>query len=384
MPDRTPDFVLGVSSKNKQTTYKLYVNGYCWEHDGTFEDTDQQVSDFHIKGEVWPNHWDRIAIKGTVSAFNTPTGEAQFEIDGESASKDEVLSHSASGGGSGGGGGSSGGSSGGDKQDASGDWNPGDTSGDRDLDPKHGVVDRDYVTSKDRSPSVGSGGNCGTVQEAMNQVPRNVEHAFEARLKKGVHSSEPGNSVNVPPINVASAHGAVRIVGDRDNPEDYVIDAKQLNFQFDAGTAQNVGLEGVTVRGTVQVRRGVLEIDSCRIVAGARWGKGDSVPIDTYNGHAQIIGGTVIKGDNAAFNFVENSSISLSGDTVVGVGGPLCTSGQHGGGLSLSGTADLSCDGRLTPSGWDQSNVIIHDPHGATDGLDAGSRAIVHGEPGWF
>lgn len=376
MANKEPDWVLGVSSKNKQTTYKLYANGFAWEHDGSFEKTDQQVSDFHIRGEVWPGHWDEVAIQGSIATLNVAGGNPRYKIDGEPASKDEVLSHSASGGedesvvdkisdaldGDG------------DKQDASGSWNPGDTSGDRDLDPKHGIVDRDYVTSEDRSPSVGAGGKHGTVQEAMNQVPRNVEHAFEAQLKKGVHSTEPGDSVNVPPINVHSAHGSVRIVGDRDNPEDYVIDARQLNFQFLAGTAQNVGLEGVTVRGTVQNRFGVLELDNVIVKAGQRWGKGDSVALDTYGGHIQCLS-TRLESDGAAMNFVEDASISLSGDCSVDAGGPLCTSGQGGGRLAFSGGADVSCP-RLSDETWDQSIITISDPHNATDGFDAGSRTV--------
>jgi hypothetical protein len=285
-------------------------------------------------------------------------------------------SGSSSGGGSGGD--SGGGGGGGTSKDASGsfDGDTGTSDEDYEADPQHGVVVRPLETRRDNPRSIGSGGDCGTVQGGVNTWPRWVEHVADLELQKGVHGSEPGDSVNIPPTNVASAHGSAFIVGDGDNPEDYVIDAKQLNFQLNAGSAQNGGLEGVTVRGTVQARRGSMEIDGCIIETGERWNKGDNVPVDTYKGHVQILDGTVIKGEGAAFNLVEGATISVGSNCVIDVDGPLATSGQGGGEISISGDVDISC-ASLTPDNWDQSIVTIKDPHGATDGIDEGSRADV-------
>lgn len=296
----------------------------------------------------------------------------------------ESFDGSSPGGSSGGGGGdssdsSSGGSSpkGGTSKDASGSWNP-QTGGDRDLDPKHGVVDRPFVTSEDRTVTVGSGGRFGTIQAALNHIPRFVEHKFWIQLEQGVHGNEPGDSLNFPPSIVAAAHGSIKIVGDADNPRDYAIDIRQGNPMFVAGTAQNVSFEGVHIRGSLQNRFGTVELDSCVVSAGQRWGKGDSVALDTYGGHAQLLD-TVLESDEAALNLVECASVSLDGGSRIDVGGPVATSGQGGGEVVFSGDTNVSCNGTLTPGNWDQSVVTFKDAHGVTDGIDNGSRAVVLG-----
>ena len=387
------DWVLSVGSTSGKATIKTYANGFLWEHDGTWEKTDRQVSDFHAVNHVFPGYWDEIAVKGTINALNVPTGDnAKFRIDGESASKDEVLSHSASGGSSGGGdsSGSSSGGSGGGGDDVSGDFDGGnrDLGGDTvDTDPKHGIVaNRPAETTQHQTFAIGAGGDMGTVQDYANSIPRAADHGHEGHLKKGVHSNEPGNSVNTVRTSVSSAHGSVKIVGDKANPEDYVIEAKQLNFAWAGGSAQNVGLEGVTIRGTVQARRGNLEIDGCIIEAGERWDAGDAVPLDTYDADVQVLD-TELRGDGAAINLVEGAHVSLGNKCKVDVGGPLLTSGQKGGTLSLSagnGGADLNCSG-LTSTEWEPALVTVEDAKGVAEGLDFGDYADVRTpNDGWL
>jgi hypothetical protein len=377
------DFVLTLGSEEGRTNYKVYVQGECWAYDDTDEDSDQQHSAFYRSGHVYPSYVDQIAVKGTVDAINHPgeNNNPTYDIGGQRMSKQEVLDYSS--GGSGGDSGSSSGGSSGGGDDVSGSFGGGERDlggGTFDADPKHGIVEgRPAETAQHRTFEIGAGGDFGTVQDWANSIPRAADHGHEAHLQKGVHSNEPGNSVNMPRISVASAHGSVKIVGDRDNPEDYVIDAKQLNFSLAGGSAQNVGLEGVTIRGTVQARRGNLEIDDCRLIAGERWDKGDNVPLDTYDADVQILG-TELKGDGAAINFVEGATVSLGSDCSVDVDGVLCTAGQKGGTLSMSnggGGADINCSA-LTTTGYEPALVTVEDVGGVLpNGLDKGDFADV-------
>ena len=245
------------------------------------------------------------------------------------------------------------------------------------LDPKHGRVNRDPVSDDNREQTVGAGGDVGTVQGGINTMARVIEHKDHLQLQKGKHSSEPGDSVNIPSIQIASAHGSLKVKGDKDNPEDYVLDLRQFNAQFLPGTAQNVAIEGITLRGTFQVRQGAVEVDSCIIEGGERWGKGDAVPIDSYGGHVQILGGTVIKSSGAGINLVEGVSVSVGSDTTFDVDGPLFTTGQHGGEVVFNGNADISTN-QLTKDGWEPAPVRVYDTHGAVDGMKEGSNAIIH------
>ena len=265
---------------------------------------------------------------------------------------------------------------GGAGKDVSGDWNPqtGGGSTDRDLDPKHAVVDRPYQSTRNRTITVGKGGDVGTIQGALNMLPRFVEHAITIKLKRGVHGNEPGDSLNCPPTIVAAAHGDVKILGDADNPRDYVIDVRQGNMMFVSGTAQNTSFEGVHFRGALQNRFGALELDSCVVTAGKRWDKGDPVALDTYGGTIQCLD-TRLESPGVAMNFVEDSTITMSAGCSVKSGGPLCSSGQGGGTLSVSGNADFSCNGSIT-KGWEPGLVVVRDTHGATDGLSTGKHAI--------
>lgn len=364
---RESDFVLWIGSNDGKTTVKTYAQGYLWEHDDSWEKTDQQKSDFHAVNHVYPSYWDKVAIKGNVATLNIAAGDPRFRIDGEDATLEEVLNHGSG----------KPGSSTDSPEDASGTFDGGAAidAGDFDADAKHGVVPRAVQSHRDNPLTVGAGGDVGTIQDGVNQWPLSVGHVVDLQLEPGTHSNEPGNSVNMPAIDVASAHGSAKIVGDRDNPEDYVIDAKQLNFQLNGGSAQNVGLEGVTVKGTVQARRGSLEIDDCRLIAGDRWGKGDAgVPLDTYGPNVQVKS-SYIEGDTA-INFVEFANVSFSSGSEVNVDGPLASSGQGGGELAVSGNVDVSAP-RLTDKNWDQSIVTFKDPHGATDGIAEGARADV-------
>ena len=366
------DWILSIGSKGGQATVKTYAKGFLWEHNDTWEKTDQQKSDFHAVNHAWDGHWDEIAVKGSIDALNVVSGKARFKIDGEPASKSEVLSHGTG----------KRGSTTSSPSDSSGTFSGGsrDFGGDFESDPKHGIVaDRPTETTRHRTISVGGSGKLGTVQDWANSIPRSADHRHDCQLQKGVHSNEPGNSVNTVRTNVSSAHGSVKIIGDKANPEDYVIEAKQLNFAFAGGSAQNVGLEGVTIRGTVQARRGNLEIDSCIIEAGERWGKGDDgVPLDTYDADVQVLRST-LKGRGAAVNLVEGAEVSIGNKCTVDVDGPLATSGQKGGTISLSsgnGGADLSCSG-LTGGNWEPALVTIEDVDGVAEGLDPGGFADV-------
>lgn len=375
MTQREKDFTIGFGNPNNpddRAVYHVWVNGYIWEHGTTAEHNDDRPDVFEVLGSV-SGGWDKYDVRGWVGAINLDGG-AQVTIGGENVGRKGALDYRPQRFRGGGNGDTDNGVPTPDapQNDAGGVWNP-DSTSERALVPTYGCVDRPLLTTNDRAVTIGRGEDVGTVQEFANGIPRIVEHGRLGQLAKGVHANEPGNSVNIyPSISLAST-GKVKIVGDKRNPDEYVLDANQINIQALDGTAQDIAFEGVTIRGTIQNRVGNVELDHCIVSSGERWGN-DPVAIDTYDGMIQILD-THIESDHAAFNLVEDATISLNSGCSIDADGPVCTSGQAGGLLAIGGDIDVECNGAIT-QGWEPAGIRVIDTHGALDGLENGPAGI--------
>ena len=385
------DFTVALGTPGgQQAEYRIEANGELAEADGSLEGNDSISGGWRASGEVW-GAWDRYRVRGWIAAIEAPDS-VQVEIDGEAMSYDEAVAYRPArfGGGGGGGGGSGGDDSDTDdgppdrakSSDKRAPWKP---RVDDHSDPANGVVGRDPSSSGDRTLHVGHGEfgtgkgtetePLGTIQDALNCDPRSIEHDCAIAVAAGTHSNEPGSALNSGQIGVHQT-ADWRLRGDREHPENYVIDVDQANFQIDPGTAQNARIEGLTVDGTVQIYNGSLGIRDAIIRGGERWGRADGVALDAYRGHYQIEN-TKLVSKSEAINAVEHLDVSFGRGVEIDVDGPLFGTGMGGGTVSVHKDTTVSCNGYLTDPNWDAALVEVRDPHGALEDLDPGGFADV-------
>jgi hypothetical protein len=389
------DFTVGIGTPGgRQAMYSIEVNGELAEADDSLEGNDSISGGWQASGEVWGG-WDEYQVRGWVTSIEAPDG-VQVEIDGEAMSHDEALAYRPDR--FGGGGGDGGGDGGdGDGDESGTDDAPPDRGGSsakrapwkarvgEGSDPANGVLGRDGRSSGDRTLHVGHGEfgtgtgteaePLGTVQDALNCDPRSVEHDCAIAVAAGTHDNEPGSALNSGQIGVHQT-ADWRLRGDRENPDEHVINVEQANFQIDPGTAQNARIEGMTIDGTVQIYDGSFGIRDAVIRGGERWGKSDGVALDAYRGHYQIED-TKLVSKSEAINAVEHLEVSFGKGVEIDVDGPLLGTGMGGGTVSIHKDTAVSCNGYLTDPNWDAAMVEVRDPHGALEGLDPGGFADV-------
>jgi len=387
-----PDFTVALGTPGgDQAMYSVEVNGELAEANGSLEGNDSISGGWQASGEVWGG-WDKYQVQGWIAAIEAPDG-VQVEIDGEAMSHDEALAYRPD---RFGGGGDDGGGSGGDES-GTGDGAPADRGGSsakrapwkaragEHSDPANGVLARKDRSAGDRTLRVGHGEfgtgagteaePLGTIQDALNCDPRSVEHDCAIAVAAGTHGNEPGSALNSGQIGVHQT-ADWRLRGDRENPDEYVIDVEQMNFQIDPGTAQNARIEGLTVDGTVQIYNGSLGIRDAVVRGGERWGRADGVALDAYRGHYQIEN-TKLVSKSEAINAVEHLEVSFGAGVEIDVDGPLFGTGMGGGIVSVGSDTEVSCNGYLTDPNWDATLLEVRDPHGALEDLDPGGFADV-------
>lgn len=254
--------------------------------------------------------------------------------------------------------------------------------------PRYGVVNRHDETIRPRAVTIDpdmstwEGGYSsldaayGSVQCAVNYVERDVNHEVVIQLPDGtVVDGEPGGSVTIPPIAEHETAGAqFHIRGDTDAPGDYVVDCQQFNTRIQAApTVHRAGasLEGFTLRSKLSTYHDAVGLDQMRIENPG------GPAIAGYGGYVSLRGGSI---DAENLLLKDRKVVRMTGVTV-NVSGALATTGIGGGTLVFDGGNDLRVGGGVIQGDGDPSAVEVVDPHGETDGLDAGG-AFVRGGGG--
>ena len=261
------------------------------------------------------------------------------------------------------------------------------------LRERYGVVNRPRLTSDHETVYVGHGefktgdGSrgepFGTVQDALNNMPEGIRHEYVMQSLPGTHDGEPGNSLNSDYHNLSGLSSSkIRLLGDRDNPQNHVHDANQMNFEFYSSALESQ-LEGIHFKGTVQTYEGSFSIEDSIMEPNGRWGRGNNYLLDTYGGKV-IINRTEMRGNgaDAVFNLTEGTGIYLGANVSIESDAPLCAAGIGGGQLSINPSAEI--DVPCLSSGWEPAGIQVVDTDGVTDGIETGKHVIRHGEDGLF
>lgn len=252
----------------------------------------------------------------------------------------------------------------------------------------HGVVNRRPVTADHETVYIGHGEfgtglgleeePFGTVQDAFNWSPRGVHHEYMMQLTPGHHDGEPGNSIHTDPHYVSGINSSrFRLVGSRDRPQDYKLEADQMNIEL-YGSCLESKIEGVHLHGTVQTYRGSFAIEDCIMTTNGRGTGRINCMLDSYKGTVVMIG-TRIRGDSdtdAVMNLTEGSHFIVHGNCSIDADAPLCAVGAGGGTVSIHPGAEVDVP-QLTPDGWNAAGAVIRDWNGNVADTPTGGSAIV-------
>ena len=262
--------------------------------------------------------------------------------------------------------------------------------------PRYGNVNRRRMTADHATHYVGFGDfgtgdgsksdPFGTLMDALNFMPYGVRHEYIMQVLPGMHDGEPGNSINTDPHRVGGIKSCqATILGDRDNPENHVLEANQWNLEYTA-VPLSAKIAGMKVRGTVQSYGGAFAVEDSVIVPNGRWGNGNSYAVDTYDGTVMINQSAIRDEDgeaDAVFNLTDDATIELGGNVRIDADCPLVTAGIGGGKLTIHPGAEINVS-EVNTEGYEPSGIQVVDIGRQTSGLSAGNHVIRQGPNGRF
>ncbi|WP_157972472.1 hypothetical protein [Saliphagus sp. LR7] len=110
-----------------------------------------------------------------------------------------------------------------------------------------------------------------TLEEAFSRMPFIIQHEFIIHINEGVHDNEENTAIQSPRSIVATKDDPdFRIIGDPENPEDYILKGPEY-ISFGLMGAQplyNITIEGVTLEAVIQNYKGTLGIHKCILHGG--------------------------------------------------------------------------------------------------------------------
>jgi hypothetical protein len=260
--------------------------------------------------------------------------------------------------------------------------------------PRYGNVNRRGTTVDHTTHYVGFGDfrtgdgsksdPFGTLMDALNFMPEQVRHEYIIQVLPGTHGGEPGNSINTDPHRVGGIKTCqATILGDRDNPENHVLEANQWNMEY-IGVPLSSKIAGMKVRGTVQSYGGGFAVEDSIIVPNGRWGNNRSYAVDTYGGTVMINQSSIRDGQaDTVFNLTDDATIELGGNVKIDADCPLVSAGIGGGKLTIHPGAEINVP-VLNTGGYEPSGIEVVDMGRQTSGLSPGNQVIRHGPNGRF